>query len=142
MSRTWLACAISVVFLAFVASFAVAGAAAPASVSVDLGVRFPAPDSSCCLPDGSCRLIASRQACEGAGGLFFGLSPTCDPNPCAAQPGACCLLNGTCMVLSPEACQSHPEGGWFVGYMRCEDGLCADPAVEVVTWGRIKAVYR
>ncbi|MDM7916503.1 MAG: hypothetical protein QUU85_14760 [Candidatus Eisenbacteria bacterium] len=70
---------------------------------------------ACCLDD-ACR-ISQAEACEDAGGIFYGIGSTCDPNPCFSEFGACC--DGDVCALKTRL-QCEADGGEWLGYIPCD----------------------
>lgn len=55
--------------------------------------------------------------------------------------GACCFPGGSCTVLAQQSCEA--QGGLYIGDgTDCEPNPCPGTAVEMPTWGAMKALFR
>ncbi|MHC4992590.1 MAG: hypothetical protein ACYTGC_16590, partial [Planctomycetota bacterium] len=85
----------------------------------------PLPPGACCLPDGSCTVIAGAQ-CTAQGGLFQGADSVCADVECPEPKGACCFEDGDCSVITQERCQN--DGGVYRGdFTGCDPSPCPAP---------------
>jgi hypothetical protein len=84
---------------------------------------------SCCLPNGTCNVVAQGQCSGGT----FAVGGVCIPNTCPQPTGACCFpaTNG-CLVLDSLACTTN--GGTYLGNgvacgaaNTCPTGACCLP---------------
>jgi hypothetical protein len=76
--------------------------------------------------------------------IRFGQARWFEPgeNECPVPPNSrACCIEGECFVLTEEDCAAA-DGIWFPDEPDCEGVDCPPVAVEVTTWGRIKADYR
>jgi hypothetical protein len=62
---------------------------------------------ACCLPDGSCQVLATNQ-CSLQNGTYRGDNSVCAGQNCP-MPGACCMPNGSCIQLASSLCPA--QGG-------------------------------
>jgi len=82
---------------------------------------------ACCLPDGSCELIADIEACEILGGAWRAETYECDDDACSEAP--CCLTDGTCVIaLDFWHCNNFFDGYWHGGESSCTDIVCTESA--------------
>jgi hypothetical protein len=97
--------------------------------------------AACCAPDGSCLELTSEQ-CVSAGGLPQGTGTNCSTVICEQPPprGACCLPDGACIGDVQES-QCLAGGGTWYANATCAEVVCTN-AVELKSWGKIKAIYR
>ncbi len=76
---------------------------------------------ACCLAINSCSPYITEDACDTAGGTFYGEGSDCilDAMPCSDDPiGACCETDDSCTSDVTEATCSGGGGTWT------EDGTC------------------
>ncbi|MDM7915490.1 MAG: hypothetical protein ACE15D_14310 [Candidatus Eisenbacteria bacterium] len=98
---------------------------------------------ACCFLDGVCRAVSYLE-CYAAGGSWTWEGPgtLCEPNPCPNTPVfACCFADGSCMELVEMECVASggvPQGAWS----DCMPNECVPVAVEIRSWGAIRATYR
>ena len=103
----------------------------------------PCQTLACCLPDGTCHIYCTYEACEADGGEVLGCF--CENHPCPPI-GACCLAGGYCTQATVEECLVL--GGEYMGHeIGCDPDPCVASSVpeistEEVTWGKIKSRYR
>lgn len=103
----------------------------------------PQHPGACCLEDGLCELQLEND-CEAIGGFWMGAQTLCNPTPCAPG-GACCYdgLESRCIVLIELWCEQQHDSYLWIEAEDCDPNPCHGwPAVEQVTWGRIKSTYR
>ncbi len=102
----------------------------------------PVLEGACCWEDGSCRLGLDFW-CAELHGSWQGSGVPCDPNPCPNLHGACCLADGSCVSVPEQYyCVWYYDGVWQGEGTSCDPNPCTPTALERMSWGRIKAVYR
>jgi hypothetical protein len=104
------------------------------------GVAGPplSPTGACCIGT-NCDLL-TLQSCLDAGGSWAGEPATCSPNPCPPPVGACCFADGECRIQTAAECEGLGGTPLYPGSV-CDPNPCQPTAVEVVSWGRVKARF-
>jgi hypothetical protein len=85
--------------------------------TLDWSITCPPPTGACCFPDGSCQVLAEVD-CVGLGGIWYGPTVGCDPNPCPPPVFACCFPGGQCVMLPEADCLA--QGGAPLFGVDCE----------------------
>jgi len=96
-----------------------------ADFTLDWSITCPPPVGACCLPDGACLLITEVE-CLTMGGIWYGPTTGCDPNPCPQPVGACCFPDGTCAMYTRVDC-ANAAGIWLGGGSTCDPNPCEQP---------------
>lgn len=92
--------------------------------TLDWSITCPPPVGACCFPDGSCQTLAGAD-CDAQGGIWYGPSVGCDPNPCPQPEAACCFPDGHCEFLTEVRCL-EAGGVWIAGVL-CDPNPCEQP---------------
>ncbi|MFN8549650.1 MAG: hypothetical protein U0527_17190 [Candidatus Eisenbacteria bacterium] len=108
------------------------------------------PVGGCCLPSNEC-VVLTYEACQSAGGSYYGPNVPCSARPCPPPPptGACCIQT-QCHQLTEADCAA--QGGYYFGdgvscySVSCLIGACCvSGGCTVLTEGECEAqggIYR